>query len=234
MEIRVSFLALTALWAVMLVRTPSAQVARSAGDRGHDVTSVRGYGTHFQTSERCFACHNGITSPSGEDISIGLGWRTSMMANAGRDPYWMAGVRRETIDHPSAAKAIEDECTICHMPMMRYEAKIAGGEGQVFAHLPPDPGQLSDQLAHDGVSCTVCHQITEDRLGTPESFVGQFNIDEKTATGERKIFGPFEIEKGHTTVMHSSSTFRPTQGNHVRTSELCATCHTLITKALDR
>src|SRR5215210_1001371 len=55
----------------------------------------KAYGAHFQTSDRCVACHNGITTRSGEDISIGVNWRTSMMANAGRDPYWMAGVRRE-------------------------------------------------------------------------------------------------------------------------------------------
>ena len=39
---------------------------------------------HFQTSDRCFACHNNLFSPTGEDVSIGLSWRTSMMANAGR------------------------------------------------------------------------------------------------------------------------------------------------------
>src|ERR1700760_2118826 len=77
-----------------------------------DVTRVKGYGTHFQTSDRCVACHNGLTTPGGEDISIGLNWRTSIMGNAGRDPYWMASVRRELMDHPTATAAIEDECTI--------------------------------------------------------------------------------------------------------------------------
>jgi hypothetical protein len=33
--------------------------------------------------------------------------------------------------------------------------------------------------------------------------------------------------------MHSSSGFVPTQSEHVRQSELCATCHTLYTKTLD-
>ena len=62
--------------------------------------------------------------------------------------------------------------------MMRYEAKLAGGEGEVFAHLPPDPDKLSDRLAEDGVSCTVCHQITDQNLGKRESFVGGFKVDE--------------------------------------------------------
>ena len=230
-----TFLTLTLLVTTAVSQAPHAQSPAGAteGGRARDFSASRRYGSHFQTSDRCFACHNGTRTSTGEDISIGLSWRTSMMANAGRDPYWMAGVRRETIDHPTAVKAIQDECTICHMPMMRYEARLAGGEGEVFAHLPPDAGNLSDQLASDGVSCTVCHQITEERLGTRESFVGGFKIDEKTAPGERHIFGPFEIDKGRTTIMHSSSTFRPREGKHLRSSELCATCHTLITTALD-
>lgn len=152
-----------ALFVVALATTPRAQspAQGQAPKPAADVTAHKDYGTHFETSERCFPCHNGITTKAGEDISIGINWRTSMMGNAGRDPYWMAGVRRESIDHPTAAAAIQDECTICHMPMMRYEAKLAGGEGTVFEHLPPDPGELSDRLAEDGVSCTVCHQVTD-------------------------------------------------------------------------
>src|SRR5262245_32771285 len=56
----------------------------------------------FQTSDRCFACHNGLSTPAGEDISIGSSWRASMMANSARDPYWQAAVRRESIDHPES------------------------------------------------------------------------------------------------------------------------------------
>jgi hypothetical protein len=201
---------------------------------GGNVSAVKGFGTHFQTSDRCMACHNQLSTPEGEDISIGLAWRTSIMGNGARDPYWMAGVRRELTDHPTAATLINDECTICHMPMMRYESKLAGGEGGgPFAHLPPDPAKLADKLADDGISCTVCHQIQPDNLGTPESFVGGFKIDEKTVAGKRRVYGPYEIDTGHTTIMHSSSTFQPTEGKHIRSSELCATCHTLLTKALN-
>jgi hypothetical protein len=194
----------------------------------------KAFGSHFQTSDRCVACHNGLSTPVGEDISIGIAWRTSMMANSGRDPYWISGVRRETIDHPSAAAAIQDECTICHMPMMRYESKLAGREGEAFVHFPPGRNTLADRLAEDGVSCSVCHQITGQGLGTRESFVGGFKIDTTKAPGERHEYGPFEIDKGHTTIMRSSSTFQPAEATQVlRSSELCATCHTLLTKALD-
>jgi hypothetical protein len=222
-----------ALAALSSSEVESQQGSTPTSSPAIDVTRVKTYGMHFQTSDRCVACHNGLITSSGEDISIGVNWRTSMMGNSGRDPYWMAGVRREMIDHPTATALIQDECSICHMPMMRYEAKLAGGEGQAFAHLPPDLGRLDDRLADEGVSCTVCHQITDVNFGTRASFVGGFKIDEKPVGGERHVFGPFEIDKGRTTIMHSSSSFTPKESKHIRASELCATCHTLLTQALD-
>ncbi len=119
----------------------------------------------FQTSDRCVACHNGLATSSGEDISIGFAWRPTMMANAARDPYWQAGVRRETIDHPESRAAIEDECSICHMPMAQFESKQSGHEGEVFAHLGFNPDARGDRLAADGVSCSLCHQIGKEKLG---------------------------------------------------------------------
>ena len=86
-------------------------------------------GPLFETAQSCMACHNGLMTPKGEDVSIGSAWRASMMANSARDPYWQAGVRREIIDHPTAQKTIENECSRCHMPMARFEAKAAGGSG---------------------------------------------------------------------------------------------------------
>lgn len=228
-----SFFLLALAFAAVSTTGAQSQQTAPAVASPHDLSDAAGYGTHFQMSERCVACHNGISTPAGEDVSIGVNWSTSMMANAGRDPYWMAGVRREMIDHPTASKLVQDECAICHMPMMRYENKLAGGEGDAFAHLPPNPGKLSDRLAGDGVSCSVCHQIAPDNFGQRASFVGGFKIDEKATPGDRRVFGPFEIDKGHTTIMKSSSTFQPTQGMHIRSSELCATCHTLLTQALD-
>ena len=122
---------------------------------------------HFETSDNCLACHNSLTAPSGEDVSIGSAWRGSMMANSSRDPYWQASVRRETIDHPTKQAEIEDECSTCHMPMARATARARGVPGEVFCAPAGGREELSRQrLAADGVSCTLCHQIAPDRLGT--------------------------------------------------------------------
>jgi hypothetical protein len=187
----------------------------------------------FQTSDRCVACHNGLLTASGEDVSIGYDWRASMMANSSRDPYWQASVRRESIDHPESAAAIEDECSICHMPIPRYGAKLRGEHSRVFAHLPFAADEKEGRAASDGVSCAVCHQIGKQKLGTPDSYNGGFVIDAPADPDARPEYGPYEIEPGHRRIMLSSTEgYRPTQSDHIRESEMCATCHTLLTQAL--
>jgi len=187
----------------------------------------------FQTSDRCFACHNGLSTSAGEDISIGFAWRPSMMANSARDPYWQASVRREVIDHAESQSAIEDECSKCHMPMARYQSRYEGKENEVFSHLSFNSDDRLDRLAQDGVSCSLCHQIQKDKLGTPQSFVGGFVVDTTRPRGEREEYGPFKNEIGDNRIMRTSTSgYRPTEGEHIRQSELCATCHTLITTAL--
>ncbi len=155
------------------------------------------------------------------------------MANSSRDPYWQASVRRESIDHPESKRAIEDECSICHMPMARFEAREHGREGEVFKYLPLDSDDPADKHAADGVSCSICHQISKDKLGTRESFNGGFVIDKPESNGARPEYGPFEIQKGQTRIMQTSTGgFQPNDRKHIQQSELCATCHTLYTQAL--
>ncbi len=220
---RLVFAAACAWLVFLLASAPRAQQpAPPAGAAAHQ-------GLSFQTSDNCVACHNGLTTPSGEDVSIGLAWRASMMANSSRDPYWMAGVRREILDHPKAQAEIEDECTICHMPMARTLAVAAGGKGEMFRLLPTTKGTTEQhRLAADGVSCTLCHQIAPDKLGTPESFVGGFVV----APGPPRMQGRYEVDKGRTRIMQSATGVQPAEGKHIAQSELCATCHTLITQAL--
>lgn len=186
---------------------------------------------YFSTSERCIACHSNLHNAAGEDISIGYNWRASMMANSARDPYWHAGVRRELMDHPQAREAIEDKCSTCHMPMARFSAAAGGQTGRVFANLNADSDDAA--FAADGVSCTVCHQITAENFGEPDSFTGGFTIDTATPAGQRTLFGPHDVGDGLRALMQSAGTFLPEASLHLRESELCATCHTLYTHALN-
>jgi hypothetical protein len=187
----------------------------------------------FRTSDRCLACHKGVTTSGGLDVSIGFDWRASMMANSARDPYWQAAVRREVTDYPEAAEAIEDECSRCHMPMASVVTRSAGGMESVFANLPIGASAApTASLAADGVSCAACHQIAPDGLGTEASYTGGFHVDLDVPADGRPVFGPFEPDSGGVGIMRSATGFRPTEGLHVQSSPLCATCHTLFTHAL--
>ena len=187
----------------------------------------------FHTSDRCVACHNGMRTKSGEDISIGFDWRASMMANSARDPYWQGSVRRESLDHPESKPAIENECSVCHMPIIHLQAQVKGRKAEIFAHLPFNPDNKDNAAAEDGVSCSVCHQIANEKLGTRESFNGAFAVDTPQSDDQRPEYGPFAIDAGHQRVMQSSTGgFLPTPGAHVRESALCGTCHTLYTQSL--
>jgi hypothetical protein len=187
----------------------------------------------FHTSDRCLACHNGLSAQSGGDVSIGFNWRASMMANSSRDPYWQASVRREDMDHPEAKAEIEDACADCHMPMDRYQARLKGKRGEVFAHLPFGDDPKKNAAAQDGVTCSVCHQITSQNLGRRESFNGGFLVGTPAAASDHPEFGPFAVEPGQQRIMQTSTGgFRPTQAAHIRDSAMCATCHTLYTKSL--
>jgi hypothetical protein len=202
----------------------------------------------FATSTHCIACHSDIHTSGGEDISIGWEWRATMMANSSRDPYWHAGIRREVTDHPYAQAAIEDKCSTCHMPMQRFQAMAEGGSGQVFRYLDAirsgaatvEPGaalakaaDVKATLAADGVSCTVCHQIRPDNFGQESSLDGGYLIDRRKQLEQRELFGRFEIDKGRARAMHSATGFEPAQSDHLARSELCASCHTLLTQAFD-
>jgi len=202
----------------------------------------------FATSLHCISCHSKVYAPNGEDISIGYQWRASVMANSARDPYWQAAIRRETMDHPQAKAAIEDKCSTCHMPMQRFQARAEGGSGEIFRYLESirsgvatvepeakleDAVEPKATLSADGVSCTVCHQIKPDNFGQEASLDGGFLIDIAKKAEAREIFGPFDVDKGQTRIMHSATGFIPTKADHIKQSELCASCHTLLTDALD-
>jgi nitrate/TMAO reductase-like tetraheme cytochrome c subunit len=226
-----------------------AQDKPPSQDKAADVPRMPTNHFLFATSAHCISCHSQVHAPDGEDISIGTQWRASVMANSSRDPYWQASIRRETIDHPTATAAIEDKCSTCHMPMQRYQARAEGLRGEVMRYLTAvssgaalgEPeGELENAkspkatLAADGVSCTVCHQVQNSNLGQRSSLDGGFLIDVTRKDEEREIFGPFDDpDKGRQRLMHSATGFTPKKVDYLGDSALCASCHTLLTDALD-
>ncbi len=180
--------------------------------------------TLFAGAGDCQFCHAAgsgvLTSSSGEDISPPAHWRSSMMANASKDPFWRAKVTAETLENPAIAAAIEDKCCTCHAPMGHRQSRENGQSSYGLADL------LTDTAGLDGVSCTLCHQVQDNRDNTEESFSGHYNI-----TSDRLIFGPYQNPAS--AQMKNVVDYTPTYSDHVNESELCATCHTLFTSYVD-
>jgi hypothetical protein len=170
---------------------------------------------------------------SGINVSNSTFWRSTMMANAARDPYWQASLRGEVLSNLEYREAIEDKCATCHTPMARFTESVEGVKGQLLDDGYLNPDNNTHTLAMDGVSCTLCHQIQPANLGDPESFSGGYAIDPDSPPGERTIFGPYAVDDAQAAVMQAASGFAPAQGMHVGQSELCATCHTLYTPTID-
>lgn len=185
----------------------------------------------FQGSGRCAACHTSLKDGNGNDVTIDAHWRSTMMANAARDPLFLASVSREIERAPALRSTIEDKCSGCHMPMAHVQTLVAQGTPAMF-----EPGFLSVEnpmhaAAMDGVSCALCHQIADDNLGKPESFSGGYTVDTSTSPPERLVYGPFPSPERE--MMRKSAGFTPVEGHHSTDAALCATCHTLYTPYVD-
>ena len=190
--------------------------------------------TFFSGSGACASCHTDLVDEAGNDVSIGKDWRGAIMANASRDPYWQATVRSEVLDHPALKDVIEDKCATCHTSMARFTAIESGAEYGLLL----DDGFLDEQhrlhdLAIDGVSCTLCHQIEEEGLGEPDSFSGEFSVDTERSPEERLAYGPYAPVPEVAAEMRNESGFIPVEAEQTGSAELCASCHTLYTPYVD-
>ncbi|MHB8809161.1 MAG: hypothetical protein ACYC9M_04020 [Desulfobulbaceae bacterium] len=207
-------------------RPPTADPAE--GKPLTDFTSADFSGSHV-----CFNCHHLLVDGQGNDVSILSHWRSTMMANAAKDPFWQAKVQSEVRRNPALKKVIEQKCATCHMPMAWTQAQATGGYA--------DAAVLGDgflnrenglhEAAMDGVSCTLCHQIEDKGLGTQETFSGKFKIDTATEAPHRVVYGPYPDPVKRP--METSVGFAPAYGAQMNHSGLCAACHTLFTPYVD-
>ncbi|MCB0525731.1 MAG: T9SS type A sorting domain-containing protein [Saprospiraceae bacterium] len=181
----------------------------------------------FPTAKTCGGCHgfdpqmHALVSNSGEDVNIYDDWRSTMMANSAKDPFWRAKVRHEILVNPSHSVELQTKCTSCHAPAGHYQAKL---HDHVNQYLLADLYQ--DTLGLDGVTCQACHAQSEERIGDLNS--GNLNFDTNYI---RVAYGPYEMV--FAPPMHEFVGITPTFGGHIFDAGLCAGCHTLITNTVD-
>lgn len=173
-------------------------------------------------SNTCAMCHVSdgqiMTIQNVDESPVGS-WMASVMAFASQDPYWRAKMEAEVLDRPGMKAEIEAECLACHAPVASAKAQ-QNGEKYSRAHLS------DDALGLDGVSCLSCHRISPDNLGNKERMSGHI----EWVQGET-VYGPYRNPLQRPMWMHTG--FVPQYGEHIKSSELCASCHNLYTPIFD-
>lgn len=165
------------------------------------------------SSDGCGFCHGGYDP----DHEIELFWKTSIMAQAARDPLFHAGLAIAEQDAPFSG----DFCMRCHTPN-----GWMGGRSQ-----PTDGSALSGSHGDfDGVSCHFCHRLVDPILAAnappsdagilanltsppDEAHNGQYVLD---PLDRRR--GPFQLAPNFLWHSFETSPFH-------QESRLCGTCH---------
>ncbi|MEY3248078.1 MAG: hypothetical protein RL742_121 [Bacteroidota bacterium] len=181
----------------------------------------------FPTAKSCGGCHgfdpNGfaLVTSSEQDVNIYDDWRSTMMANSSKDPFWRAKVTHEILVNPAHSLELQDKCTSCHAPAGHYQAKLKRNQPHYSLY-----EMYTDSLGLDGVTCQACHAQPADQLGTLHS--GNLYFDTNYI---RVAYGPYEFV--FTPPMHNFVGITPKYGPHILDAGLCAGCHTLITNTVD-
>lgn len=183
-----------------------------------------GFNGLFAASGTCNSCHGfdtaGIASVDffGNDINVVDDWRSTIMANSSKDPFWRAKVSHEVMLYPQHAEVIETKCTSCHAPLGHFAAMHSGETVYTMEQM------ASDTFALDGVSCLACHQQTPENTGNLHS--GEILFD-----STKVAYGPYTSPLA--SPMVQATGYTPKLGAHIGNSGTCAGCHTLITETID-
>lgn len=138
----------------------------------------------------CHNCHRGFAESAGDT------WAGSMMANAGRDPIYLAALTIANQDLEGSGEF----CIRCHTPRGWLSGRSEATDGSML-----DPVDLSS-----GVDCDFCHRL---HPGDQGAYIGngQYQVIDEAVT-----FGRI----GQTAAQHGTR-----QSDYLGSSELCGLCH---------
>jgi len=243
---------------------PLPQVPCMVGEQFDHVVAggqTNGGVPEFLTSDQCSGCHDatgtligatpnmiyGPQGPSPVNLSPYGEWRYSMMGLAGRDPIFLAQLDSESTLHrhlagkANGADFTQDLCLRCHGVMGQRQFHIDHGNAPktLFTRaMLQDRNSRYGALARDGISCTVCHHMTDDKLQDPSTYTGLFIVGPAN-----EVYGPFPTDpdpsgakSGDSVIplpMENSIGITPQQGLQVQHANLCASCHTIVLPVYD-
>lgn len=154
----------------------------------------------FFPAARCASCHQDTHQA----------WAESLHRNAAREPFY-----RESADILLRTRGIEftRHCESCHTPVALFSGALTKSSGKTAAPFT--------ELDHEGVTCSVCHSITDARLdGT-----GSFTLRRPALLAREDgapLYGDFTDEQILADIPgHKRAVMRPI----LKSPEFCATCH---------
>lgn len=141
--------------------------------------------------EACSACHGSFAEHAPSEV-----WAGTMMANAARDPLFLAALTIANQDDPDAG----DLCLRCHTP-----------RGWLFGRSEPHDGSALEPGDLEGVTCDFCHRLVEGPEGERLIGNGQFFVADDQARR-----GP---------IMDPLAPHETVYSTYFESSELCGLCH---------
>lgn len=157
-------------------------------------------------------------------------WSGSLMSVSARDPVFRAQLEWETQAYPEKAEETTKLCLSCHAPAgERAQPALATDLNNTYANAydnTPEEAHFG-ALARDGVTCVICHRMTDKDLGKPESFTAHFELGDPSL-----VNGPF-AEHIQTDPMQTALGVTPQHAAHLSDSGLCGTCHMVDTPVYD-
>ncbi|MBK9761691.1 MAG: T9SS type A sorting domain-containing protein [Flavobacteriales bacterium] len=189
------------------------------------------YSTFFATAGRCSGCHGhdtlglAMVNESGTDVNVADDWRSTMMANSARDPFFLAKAEHEVLVNPGHQVAIENKCLSCHAPLGMHEERLLDHPPFTLAMLD------TSVMGQEGVSCLACHQQIPDSAG--RFFSGELHFGPEPANAGALVYGPYADDEINSAIMEFFVGFKPGYGEHIQDGRVCAGCHSLITETLD-
>jgi Flp pilus assembly protein TadD len=151
---------------------------------------------HFFSAKRCAKCHQDTHEA----------WSESLHRNAGRAPFYKESV--DILDRTRGSEPTQ-HCESCHAPVSVFSGALLKGSKE------------SREMDDEGVTCSVCHSITETRLdGT-----GSYTIRRPALLAKEDgtpVFGDVSDEAIMADIPgHRRAVMRPL----LKTPEFCGTCH---------
>lgn len=169
----------------------------------------------------CSFCH-GQYDPEIEPYGL---WRTSLMAQAMRDPLFHACLAIAEQDAP----LVGDLCLRCHAPSGWLEGRATPTDGSALAG--------SD---FDGVSCNVCHRMVDPEFKwgiSPEAdraILASLEAVPAEPHNGNYVIDPFDRRRGPFDLGLDFPWHEWLESPFHRQAELCATCHDVSNPAFMR